>query len=86
MGILDKILLAPVRGPIDLVIWIAEKVRDQADSELYDEDAVRGKLMELELRYDLEEIDEQEYMRGEQELLERLSLIHERRKEQESQR
>ena len=83
MGILDKILLAPVRGPIDLVIWIAEKVRDQADSELYDEDAVRGKLMELELRYDLEEIDEQEYMRGEQELLERLSLIHERRKEQE---
>ena len=86
MGILDKILLAPVRGPIDMVIWLGEKVMEQVDRELYDEDAVRGKLMELELRYDLEEIDEQEYMRGEQELLERLSLIHERRKEQESQR
>ena len=86
MGILDKILLAPIRGPIDMVIWLGEKVMEQVDRELYDEDAVRGKLMELELRYDLEEIDEQEYMRGEQELLERLSLIHERRKEQESQR
>ena len=83
MGMLDKILLAPLRGPIDMVIWIAEKVRDQAESELYDEGKVRGQLAELELRYDLEEIGEQEYMAQEEELLARLRLIDQRRKEQE---
>ena len=51
---------------------------EQAEKELYDEDKVRGQLMELEVRYDLGEISEEEYMAAEEALLERLRVIRER--------
>lgn len=78
MGFLIDLLTFPVMGPIKGVIWIAEKVTEQAEKELYDEDAVRGQLMEFELRYDLGEISEQEYLEAEEVLLERLRIIRER--------
>ncbi len=78
MGFLIDLLTFPVMGPIKGVIWIAEKVTEQAEKELYDEDAVRGRLMEFELRYDLGEISEQEYLEAEEVLLERLRIIRER--------
>lgn len=78
MGFLMKLLTLPVTGPIQGVIWIAEKVAEQAEKELYDEEAVRGQLMELELRYDLGEISEDEFMAAEETLLERLSVMRER--------
>jgi hypothetical protein len=74
-----KLLALPVSGPIDAVVWIAEKVAEQADKELYDEDKVRGQLMELELHYDLGEITEEEYMQSEQVLLNLLKAIRERK-------
>ena len=78
MGFLTDLLTFPVLGPIKGVIWIAEKVNEQAEKELYDEDAVRGKLTELELRYDLGEISEEEYLAAEETLLARLKIIRER--------
>ena len=78
MGFLTNLLTFPVMGPIKGVMWIAEKVDEQVEKELYDEDAVRGKLMELELRYDLEEISEEEYLEAEEVLLERIRIIRER--------
>jgi len=80
MGFLMKLLTLPITGPIRGVVWIAEKVAEQAERELYDEEAVRGQLMELELRYDLGEISEQEYLAAEEALLERLRVIRERQR------
>jgi hypothetical protein len=77
MGILSKLLLLPVTGPLDGTMWIAEKLLEQAEAEIYDEGKVRAKLMELELRLDLGEIDEEEYMAAEEFLLERLREIRE---------
>jgi len=78
MGFLTNLLTFPVMGPIKGVMWIAEKVDEQVEKELYDEDAVRGKLMELELRLDLGEISEEEYLEAEEALLEWLRIIRER--------
>ncbi|PJH75484.1 MAG: gas vesicle protein GvpG [Anaerolineae bacterium CG_4_9_14_0_8_um_filter_58_9] len=78
MGLLLKLLTLPVSGPIEGVVWIAKKVAEQADKELYDAEKVQGQLMELELRYDLEEISEEEYLATEQVLLERLRISRER--------
>jgi hypothetical protein len=78
MGFLIDLLTFPVLGPVKGVIWVAEKVAEQAEKELYDEEAVRGQLMELELRYDLGEISEEEYLAAEEALLERLRVIRER--------
>jgi len=78
MGVLIDLLTLPVLGPIRGVNWVAEKVAEQAGRELYDEEAVRGQLMELELRYDLGEISEEEYLEAEEALLERLRVTRER--------
>lgn len=77
MGSLLDLLTMPVLGPIRGVIWIAEKVNEQVERKLYDAEAVRGQLMELELRYELEEISEEEYLKAEEALLERLKVIEE---------
>lgn len=77
MGMLTKILTFPVMGPINGVTWIAEQMIEQAEREIYDEGAVRGKLMELELRYDLGEIGESDYLAAEEILLARLKEIRE---------
>ena len=71
MGLLTTLLtlpLAPVRG----TIWIAEQVREQALREFEDEDSIRARLADLEARYELGEMPEEDYLRSEDELLERL--------------
>lgn len=78
MGTFVTLVAFPVLGPIKGVIWLAEKVLEQAERELYDEEAVRGRIEELELRYDLGEISQEEYLAAEEELLERLRAIRKR--------
>ena len=78
IGLLD-ILLLPLLWPMQGTVWIAKQVKKHAESELYDEDGVRRQLTELELRYDLEEISEEEYLATEEALLERMRAIQRRR-------
>lgn len=72
MFLIDDILLAPVKG----VIWVAEKVKEIAEQELYDEGRIKERLMELQLQFELyHEISEEEYKKQENELLARLDAI-----------
>jgi hypothetical protein len=73
MFILDDILLSPVKG----LIWIAEQIDEVANKELTDEGQLMDKLMELQLRFELDEIDVDEYSKLESELLERLDAVRE---------
>jgi hypothetical protein len=71
MGLITGLLtlpLAPVRG----TAWIAERIWEQADSELYDERAIRAQLLEIEAARDAGDIDDDEAARAEDILLERL--------------
>lgn len=77
MGIISKILTFPFTGPIDGTIWLAEKLLEQAEGEMYDEGKVKASLMELETRLDLGEIDEEAYLDAEDELLKQLREIRE---------
>jgi hypothetical protein len=77
MSSLLDLLAWPVMLPFKGTLWVANKVAEQAEKELYNEDAVRGKLLELELSYDLGEIDEDEYLAIEEALMERLREIRE---------
>ena len=72
----------PVTGPLKGFLWLAEKISEQADNELYSEEKIRGQLMELELRFDLDEISEEEYLLAEEELLDRLRIARERKANQ----
>ena len=70
MFILDDIVLSPLKG----LIWLADKVDEVAQNELYDKDNLKAKLMELQLRFELDEISEAEYTKQEGELLDRLNI------------
>jgi len=69
--ILDDILFAPLNG----LIFIAKKINDVVEKETSDEGVVKERLMALQLRFELDEIDEEQYDREEDELLNKLERI-----------
>jgi Gas vesicle protein G len=66
--------LAPVRG----TVWIAEKVAEEAARHTSSEPAIRQRLLELELRHDMGEIDDDEFAAAESALLDELVRARER--------
>lgn len=68
MFLIDDILLAPLKG----VVWLGKKIDEVAEKEFSDEGRIKEKLMELQLRFELDEISETEFNKQEKELLERL--------------
>jgi hypothetical protein len=78
VGLISGLLtlpLAPVRG----TVWLAERIQEQAESELYDEGAIRSQLMEIEEAREQGLIDEEEATQAEDQLLERLIAAREMR-------
>lgn len=76
LKLLGNVLTAPVKGPIRGFEFIVNAIRDEVESEAFDEDKVKGELMQLELRYQSGEIDDTEFQEQEDALLERLNEIH----------
>ena len=76
MGLISGLLtlpLAPVRG----TVWLAERIQEQAEAELYDEDVIRAQLMDIEAAREAGEIGEEEATQAEDQLLERLIAARE---------
>ena len=68
MGLISGLLtlpLAPVRG----TVWIAERVEEQAEAELYNEDTIREQLLELEEMRERGELPEEDIAAAEDELI-----------------
>ena len=57
MLLIDDLLALPFRG----FLGILGKIHELADRELNDEAYIQEKLLELQLRYEMDEIDEAEY-------------------------
>ncbi|MEV3913845.1 MULTISPECIES: gas vesicle protein GvpG [Streptomyces] len=73
MGLIGEVLLlpfAPVRGSG----WVIRQVLNEAERLYYDPATVRAELARLEERLEAGEIDEEEFDRQEDELLERLEI------------
>ena len=71
MGLIGEVLLlpfAPVRGSA----WVIGQVLSEAERIYYDPATVRAELARLEERLEAGEIDEEEFDRQEDELLDRL--------------
>ena len=71
MGLISGLLLLPL-APVRGTVWIAEKIYEQAEAELYDERTIRAQLMEIDAARQAGEIDEQTAAEAEDILLERL--------------
>lgn len=71
MFLIDDILLAPLKG----IVWLGKQINEIIEKEVSDEGLIKEKLMELQLKFELDEINEEEYNRQEKELLARLDAI-----------
>jgi hypothetical protein len=73
MLIIDDILLLPAKG----LLGIFEKIHDMAKREVSDEKYALEKLMELQLRYEMDEISEEEFKKEEIKLQAKLNALRE---------
>jgi len=75
--LIDDILLAPCK----VVAWIGKTLQEHAESEMTDESALRQRLLDLQMQFERDEISEEEYIKQEDDLMQRLGEI---RKHKES--
>jgi len=75
MGLLSSILLAPFTGPWQGTMWTLDKVQRAVEEELTDDTPIKEDLMNLQLALDMGEIDDDEYVRREAEIMQRLREV-----------
>jgi len=71
MFLIDDILLAPLNG----IIWLGKKINEVAEKEFSDEGLIKERLMEVQMKFEMDKISEKEYNKQEAELLARLDAI-----------
>jgi hypothetical protein len=80
--LLTDILTFPILGAPRMVHWVAKKIIETAEEDEMDEGKLQGELLELQMQYELGEINDDEYAEQETAILDRLSAIR-RAKEEE---
>ncbi|MEW2080480.1 gas vesicle protein GvpG [Streptomyces sp. NPDC005283] len=81
MGLLGELLLLPA-APLRGAAWVLQQVVDEAERQYYDPSAIQGELARLAEQLDAGDIDEAEFDRREDELLERLQIMQNREQKQ----
>lgn len=74
MFLIDDLLLAPVNG----FKFILGQIQKLANQELNDDSVIKEQLLELQMRFELEEISEEDFAVQEAELFARLRVIRAR--------
>jgi hypothetical protein len=72
MGLLTKVLFFPVTGPVAGIKWSLGKVLGVVEEELTDDTPVKQDLMELQMKLELGDITDDEYLEQEAVLMARL--------------
>jgi Gas vesicle protein G len=72
MGLLKHLLFWPITGPNFLTRFSLEKVGDTVREQLTDDQVVKEELLSLQMRLELGDIDDEEYVVLESELMQRL--------------
>lgn len=79
IGLLD--LLFPFFIPIKGLVWIGQKLEDTAEQEITDTGRIQKKLLELQMKFEMDEISEEEYDKEEAKLMARLEAIRKYKEE-----
>ncbi|MFD3438916.1 MULTISPECIES: gas vesicle protein GvpG [unclassified Streptomyces] len=77
MGLISELLLLPA-APVRGTFWVLQQVVDEAERQYYDPSAIQSELARLSDQLDAGEIDEAEFDRREDELLDRLEAMQNR--------
>lgn len=79
--ILDDILLLPITGPIAGFKWVMNTIQKMADEELMNDQPWKERLIELQMRLELGEISEEDYVVEEKIVFQALRDIRARKEE-----
>lgn len=71
MFIIDDLFMAPLKG----LLFLGKKIDKIVQEEFSDEGRIKELLMELQLKFEMDEISMEEYDKGETELLEIIERI-----------
>lgn len=75
--ILDDILFSPIK----FTIWLGEKLKDAAYQEMTDESKIHEELLQLQMRFEMDEISEEAYEKQEAQLMQQLERIRKLKEE-----
>ena len=75
MGLLTKLLFFPVTGPVAGIRWSLGQVQNVVEEELTDDAPVKQDLMELQMKLELGDITDAEYVEQEAVLMQRLREV-----------
>ena len=75
--IIDNILFSPIK----FTVWLGKKLSEAAYQDMTDESKVHEELLQLQMRYEMEEISSEEYEKKETKLMEQLDAIREMKQE-----
>ena len=78
---LTDILTFPILGAPRMVHWVAKKIAETVEQDEMDEGKLQGNLLELQMRYELGEINDDEYAEQEIAILDKLSAIRRAKEE-----
>jgi hypothetical protein len=81
VGLLKHLLFWPVTGPEFLVKFSLDKVEGAVREQLTDDQSVKEDLMMLQMRLELGEIDDNEYLQAEAQLMARLRDVRQWREQ-----
>jgi Gas vesicle protein G len=79
--LLDDLLLLPIKGPIAGFKWVMTTIQKMADEELMNDQPWKERLIELQMRLELGEISEEEYVAEEAVVFQALRDIRARKEE-----
>jgi hypothetical protein len=75
MGILKHVLFWPVTGPVGATKWSLNQVMKIVEEELTDDTSVKQDFMALQMKLELGEIDDEEYVAQEAAIMNRLREV-----------
>ena len=79
--LIDDILLFPLKGPISGIKWVMRTIQKMVDEELMNDQPWKERLIELQMRLELGEISEEDYVQEEAVVFQALRDIRARREE-----
>jgi Gas vesicle protein G len=79
--LIDDILLLPITGPVAGFRWVMKTIQKMADEELMNDQPWKERLIELQMRLEVGEISEEDYVREEAEVFQALRDIRARKEE-----
>ncbi|MFM5889371.1 MAG: gas vesicle protein GvpG [Dolichospermum sp.] len=74
---LTQLLLMPIMGPLNGVVWIAEQIQERTNTEFDAQENLHKQLLNLQLSFDIGEISEEDFEIQEEEILLKIQALEE---------